>query len=71
MALTATKRVRLSEERARRLERLAERLGLTESDVIRYGLDLVERVERRRQNVEKLIDLIDGEEPPKIRFRMK
>lgn len=71
MALSVTKKVRLSDERAAQLEHLADKLDMTESDVLRYGLDLVDRMEARRENVQKLIDLIDGEEPPKIRFHLK
>lgn len=71
MALSVTKKVRLSDERAAQLEELADKLDMTESDVLRYGLDLVDRVEARRANLDKLLKYIDGPEPPKIRFRMK
>lgn len=60
---------------AKRLRRLARDLGRTESDVIRDGIDLVERRERRARAVEDLIAMITPEElanPPKtIKFRLR
>lgn len=71
MAADVTKKVRLTRDRARRLSRLAREMHATESDVLRQGLDLVDRVRRRRANVEGLIALAQGKEPPRIRFELK
>lgn len=70
MVHSETKKVRLTPERADRLRELAEEMDTTESDVLRLGLDLVERIRRRRRNVQGLIDLIEGDEPEKVRFEL-
>lgn len=70
MAKTTTKKVRLGAERARRLKALAEDSGTTESEILRYGIDLVDRIRARRANVEDLIALANGPEPPKVPFEL-
>lgn len=71
MAESVVKKVRMDPPRAAKLRRLARQLKMTESDVLREGLDLVDRVDARRRNIHKLIEMIEGPEPPKIRFRLK
>lgn len=69
--LTVTKKVRFSPESARRLERLAREMDMTESDVLRHGLQLVERVRDRQAAVDALIQMAEGESWTKTRFRPK
>ena len=71
MATSVVKKVRLGPERARRLQRLARERSKTESQILREGLDLVERVRSRERNIEGLIRFLEGDEPPKIRFALK
>lgn len=71
-AATITKKFRVDKRRAGTLARLARELDVTESDIVRRGIDLVAKVEARRQNVEKLIHILgDAPEPPKVRYRTK
>lgn len=69
--LTVTKKLRLSPEGARRLERLAKEMGMTESDVLREGIHLVERVRNRRAHIEGLVAMAEGETWTKDRFPLK
>lgn len=69
--LTITKKLRFSPESAARLERLAREMDMTESDVLRHGLTLVERVRRRQGAMEALVSLGEGETWTKERFRPK
>lgn len=72
MASVVTKKVRFKSPDARRLRGVAKDLGMTESEVLRRGFDLMEGVRDRRQNVEKLIAILgDAPEPRKIRPRVK
>lgn len=71
MATAITKKVRMGAKEAQRLRRVARDLGLTESEVLRQGVGLMERVRDRHKNVDKLIALIDGPEPPKVRFQLR
>lgn len=72
MAAVITKKVRMDARQAKRLHRLARDLGMTESEVLRQGIDMMERVRDRKRNVQKLIDILgDAPEPPKVRFRTK
>lgn len=69
---STVKKLRLDDRRLRSLERLARDLRVTESEVLREGLDLVERRERRKKGVEKLIAFLgEAPEPPKVRFRLR
>lgn len=69
--LTVTKKVRMSPESAKRLERLAREMDMTESDVLRHGLQLIERVRDRQAAVEALVAQAEGETWAKARFRPK
>lgn len=72
MAAVITKKVRMKATDARRLRRVAKDLGLTESEVLRQGVEHMEQVGRRHRNVETLIALLgDTSEPPKVRPRVK
>lgn len=69
---TVTKKVRMTPAEARHLARLARRRRTTESAILRRGIGLVERMERRREGIEGLIALIGKEkEPPKIRWSLR
>lgn len=68
---STVKKFRFSEDYARKLRRIAKHEGVTESDVVRRGIDLQQRVIDRRKAVEGLIAMIDGPEPKKLRFRLK
>lgn len=63
-----TKKVRMTHEEAALLERLAEERGMNESEVLRYGVRLQERMATRARNIGQLIELIQGPEPEKVRF---
>lgn len=66
-----TKKVRLTDGEATLLSSLADQGGQTESDVLRKGLRLQDRMRRRAENVGQLVELIEGEEPEKIRFPLE
>lgn len=69
--LTVTKKLRLSPEGARKLERLAKEMDMTESDVMREGIRLLERVRDRKAAVDDLVALAEGETWTKARFPLK
>jgi hypothetical protein len=66
-----TKRVRLEAHRAKIVERIARTEDKSESDVLREGIDLLERVRARRANVPSLLEFIREPAPPKTRFALK
>lgn len=68
---TVVKHFRFSPKKARQLRRLAKRSGVSETDVVRAGIDLVEEMEDRLAATEELIALIDGPEPKKINFGLR
>lgn len=69
---TLTKKFRVDKARARTLARLARDLDVPESDILRRGIDLVARVERRKRNVDQLLAILgDAPEPAKVRYRTK
>lgn len=49
---------RLEPERAAIVERIAKSEGKTESEVLREGVDLLERIRARREHLTKLADFI-------------
>ena len=53
------KRIRLSDEQAALLARLAKSTNSTESSILREGLRLVERMRMRQENIHQLLDLSD------------
>lgn len=65
-----TKKFRLDAKRAKVVERIAKREDRSESEVLREGIDLLERVRARRKHVPQLLDFAKGGEPPKVRFRL-
>lgn len=71
MGQTVTKKFRFSPEKAQQLRRVAREARMTETDVVREGVDLFEEKRKRAEATERLIALIEGPEPKKIRFRLK
>lgn len=71
MVTAVTKKVRLTAASARKLRRLAREDKRTESDVLREGIDFYEQMRDRQRAVKELIAMIDGPEPPKIRWSLK
>ncbi len=71
MVNVVTKKVRLSAKSERTLRRLARESRASESEILRRGIELVAEERNRAKGIEMLISLIDGPEPPKIRFRLK
>lgn len=71
MVNVVTKKVRLSAKSERTLRRLARESRASESEILRQGIELVAEERDRAKGIEMLISLIDGPEPPKIRFRLK
>jgi predicted DNA-binding protein len=63
------KKVRMTEDEAHGLSVLAKGMGKTESEVLREGIALVRAQEERDEAIEDLIAMIEGEEPPKPRWR--
>lgn len=66
-----TKKVRLTDGEAALLSTLAQRRNQTESEVLRQGLRLQDRMRARAENVSQLVELIEGDEPEKIRFPLE
>ena len=50
------KKVRLTRAQAKRLQKLAKQIGVTESDVLRRGVELVEKNARREAALQKLVE---------------
>lgn len=72
MAAAPVKRFRADAKVRRTLARLSRELEMSESDVIRRGIELVDRIETRKRGVEKLIEFLGDEpEPAKLRYRVK
>ena len=71
------KEVRLTPKEAKRLERLSEALGMTESDILRMGMDEADagrrRMEARRKNWHLLVKMAEEVPGParSPRFRMQ
>jgi predicted DNA-binding protein len=68
---SVTKKVRMTEEEARRLARVSHARGKSESEVLREGILLAEREEKRLQAIEKLARMAEeaGPEPAPPRWR--
>lgn len=58
-------KLRMDVKQARRLARLARQRGKTKSDIIREGIDLVERQSDRERGLRELVAMIKGQLPPK------
>lgn len=75
MAASVIKRVRMKSKEAQELRRLARELGVTESELLRQGLDLVKRRQSSREALENLIAMIPPERvnnpPKKVRFALR
>lgn len=65
-----TKKIRLTEAEADLLAELAEASDTSQSEVLRQGLRSVDRMRRRRENVDQLVALADIGDPEKIRFEL-
>lgn len=70
-AKRVTKRFRIEPERAQIVERIAKKENKTESEVLREGIDLLQRVRARKEHVPALLDYVKDFEPPKEKFRLK
>lgn len=66
-----TKKVRLTDGEAALLRSLAEQRETTESEVLRQGLRLQQRMQRRAENIDQLLELAEGPDPEKIRFPLE
>lgn len=69
-ALTVTKKVRLDASTAARLKRLAKRMHMTESAVMRDALAQLDAVQDRARLIERLQELM-GPEPPKETYSLR
>lgn len=67
-ARRATLKFRLEPERAAVVHRIAKAEGKTESEVLREGIDLLERARARREHAPRLADFIK-DVPPQYRRR--
>lgn len=68
--LTITKKVRLDSSTAARLKRLAKRMHMTESAVLRDALAQLDAGQDRERLVRQLQDLL-GPEPPKETYSLR
>lgn len=70
---SVTKKVRMTEEDAARLASLASATGKTESEILREGILLAEREDKRLKAIADLVKMAGeaGPEPPKIRWAGK
>lgn len=68
MNATVVKKFRLTPEEAKELRSLAKQMGLTESDVVRKGVDLVKRLQARKDALEGLIRLSKIGDPRKSKW---
>jgi hypothetical protein len=66
-----TKKVRLTDGEAGLLATLAEDEEVTESQILRRGLRIQDRMRRRAANIDRLTALAGDEEPEKIRFPLE
>jgi predicted transcriptional regulator len=71
MAMNVVKRVRLSDEQAELLKRLARSKNETESSILREGLRLVGRMVKREENIHQLLDLCDIGEDSYVKWEGK
>ena len=65
------KKVRLTPAQARDLDRLARALRVTESDILREGIEAARQRDRRRRAVEEMIRMTEGESYRKIPFSLR
>lgn len=74
-AKTVVKKLRVDKTEAARLRRMARELHASESDVMREGLRLVERVRLRQRNMATLIAQAEEDQrrgpPRKARFELR
>lgn len=70
---SVTKKVRMTEEEAARLAELAASLKMTESELLRSGVNAMEREARRIKAIKELVRMAEeaGPEPPKIHWGLK
>ena len=68
---TVTKKVRLEPKEAAALRRLARLRGVTESELLREGLGLVQASRDRDALILRLHALFPGPEPAKERFELR
>lgn len=71
MGHTITKKVRLDDAYARRLARLARKRGVSESEILRQGLDLIEQTDQREKALARLIELAEIKGPQKERYEFR
>ena len=71
MQKTVVKKVRLTEQEAKTLRRIAARRKVSESEVLREGLTSEAVLEDRRRNALGLVRFLTGEEPEKVRWEGK
>lgn len=66
MARMVRKQVYIDAEQNRRLKQIAEDLGTSEAELVRRGLDYLERVEVKRETIRPPVDLSAWEESKKF-----
>lgn len=71
MAASEIRKVRLKPEDLKALRRVAKDGKTTESEILRRGIHLQDRVVRRRKAAQGLIAMIEGPEPKKIYWQAK
>ncbi|MEZ8078836.1 MAG: hypothetical protein QMC53_04400 [Candidatus Poseidoniaceae archaeon] len=71
MVMDVIKKVRLSDEQAELLARLAKSTNSTESSILREELRSVERMKMRQENMHQLLDLSDIGENSYVKCKAK
>jgi predicted transcriptional regulator len=71
MVMDVIKKVRLSDEQAELLARLAKSTNSTESSILREELRSVERMKMRQENMHQLLDLSDIGEDSYVKWQGK
>lgn len=71
MGHIVVKKVRLDDDYAKRLAKIAKSRGITESDVLRAGIDLLDFQQRQRRGLDGLIEMAKIGHPDKERYAFK
>jgi predicted transcriptional regulator len=71
MARVIVKKVRLTEDEAKRLKRLASEGQVSESEILRSSIGIQERRQRRRDSAQAFMDLAHIDESSHVKWEEK
>lgn len=66
-----TKKLRLTDAEADLLAELARDADTSQSEILRRGLRAIDRMRRREENIDLLVELAETGDPGKIRFELQ